>query len=489
LSSARITRRRFVVGSAGAAGALWLPATSAAARRRRHLSAHVVVVGAGMAGLTAARQLAAAGRDVVVLEAQRRVGGRVQNHRVAPGVITELGGEFVGPTQDHVLALAARLGIGTFKTYNEGNNVLFLNGRRSLYPASPGVSPDPDFQAAVAAGLKLDAMAAEVPVDRPWRARHAAAWDRQTFGHWVDAHLPTRGARTLVKVASRAIWGADPEDMSLLYALFYTAAAGNPQTKGSFLRLIATGGGAQDSRILGGSQRIPLELARRLGRRVVLGAPVRRIVRERGGVRVEAAGIEVRAQRAIVAAPPLVAASIDYSPRLPRAKLAAMRAARPGNLSKWEAVYDRPFWRDAGLSGQVISELDPANSTFDNSPPSGSPGIVFGFVGGAARRANRGGTLARHRAKLVSNLVALFGDEARDVRAYYEGNWNDRDDVWTRGCPVAHFGRGRFLPLAPHLRARVGPIHFAGTETATYWNGYMDGAVSSGERAAREVVR
>jgi monoamine oxidase len=477
------TRREFVVG---AVGTLFLPYV-AAARRRRTLSVDVVVVGAGLAGLSAARDVAAAGRDVAVLEARRRVGGRIQNHRVAPGVISELGAEFVGPTQDHVLALAAELGIATFKTYNEGNDVLFLNGRRSLYPATPGISDEPDFQAAVAAALKLDAMAAEVPVDRPWKARHAAAWDRQTLGGWVHRHLRTRGARTLIKVASRAVWGADPSELSLLYALFYIAAAGNPTTKGSVLRLIGTPGGAQDSRFVGGSQRLALELQRRLGRRVVVGAPVRRIVHTRGGVHVTADGVEVRARRAIVTAPPLVAADIAFSPPLPRGKLVAMRAAHPGALSKWEAVYDRPFWRDAGLSGQVTSELDPANTTFDNSPPSGSPGILFGFVGGAAQRANRGHSRAQHRAKLISNLVALFGDEARRVRGYFEGNWSH--DVWTRGCPVAHFGRGQFRPLAPHLRQRVGPIHFAGTETAIFWNGYMDGAVSSGERAAREALR
>src|SRR5947209_14933321 len=331
-------------------------------------------------------------------------------------------------------------------------------------------------------------MAATVPVDRPWKARHAEAWDRQTLGDWTHRHLHTRAARILVKIFARAAWGADPAELSLLYVLFFIAAAGNPTTKGSILRLIATGDGAQDSRFVGGSQRLPIELARRLGRRVVLGAPVRRITHVRGGVHVEAEGVDVRARHAIVTAPPLVAADIAFSPALPRGKLAAMRAVHPGALSKWEAVYDRPFWRDANLSGQVISELDPANSTFDNSPPSGSPGVLFGFVGGAALRANRRHTKTQHRAKLISNFVALFGDEARQVRGYFEGNWSDRDDVWTRGCPVAHFGRGHFRPLAPHLRQHVGPIHFAGTETATFWNGYMDGAISSGKRAAREAL-
>jgi monoamine oxidase len=482
----RTTRRELVGGAAAAGVGLWLPARAAAGGRRR-VTTDVAVVGAGLAGLTAARELTRAGHDVVVLEARDRVGGRVLNEDVGRGAVTELGGQYAGPTQDRLLALARALGIDTFPTHNEGDNVLLLGGRRSRYPASTGISGDPDFLAALALVPALDAMAAEVPVAAPWRAPRAGEWDRTTLGAWAAPRLPTPGARAVFDAAVRAVWGAEADELSLLYALFYTAAAGNETTPGSFARLISTGGGAQELRFAGGSQRIATALARRLDAPVALRAPVRRIERVRGGVRVTADRLVVRARRVVVAVPPVLAARIDVSPALPRGKRELLRRVRPGRLTKWEALYERPFWREEGLSGQAVSDRGPANTTFDNTPPRGGPGILLGFVGGDEhRRVRREGTAARRR-RLTGNLVALFGDEARAMTGFLEGDWVR--EAWTRGCPVGHTGRTVLSTLGPALRAPVGRVHFAGAETADFWFGYMDGAVRSGERAAAEVGR
>ena len=382
-----LTRRGFVAGAAAtAAAAAWTPTTAAAKRKRNKLSADVVVVGAGLAGLTTARQLVKKGKDVIVLEARDRVGGRTLNDRVAPGVITEVGGQYVGPTQDRVLAMARSLGVGIFPTYNEGNNVLVINGERSLYPASPGLSDNPDFQAAVAAAGPLDQMATEVPVAAPWKAPRAEEWDNQTLGQFRDQTISSPGGRQIFNVAVRAIFGAEPDSLSLLYTLFYTACAGNPANPGSFLRLIATGGGAQESRFDGGSQQISILAAKKLGQRVVLRAPVQRIESGKDDVTVFAPALEVSARRVVVTAPPVLAGKIDYSPALPSAKAKLLKAITPGTLLKLEAIYDRPFWRDQGLSGQAVSPVNPANTTFDNTPPQGSPGIMFGFVGGSAAK-------------------------------------------------------------------------------------------------------
>jgi monoamine oxidase len=425
---------------------------------------------------------------VVVLEARGRVGGRLLNEPLGRGVISELGGQYIGPTQDRLLALARSLGVGTFKTYNEGDNVLVLAGRRSRFPASPGIADDPDYAAAVALVPVLDAMAAEVPVAAPWRAPRADEWDRTTLGAWAAPRLPTAGARALLDVASRSIWGAEAGEVSLLYALFFIAAAGNETTPGSFARLISTGGGAQDARFVGGSQRIAIGLARRLDAHVALRAPVRRIERVRGGVRVSGDRLVVRARRVVVAVPPVLAARIDVSPALPRGKRELLRGLRPGRMAKWEAVYERPFWREAGLSGQIISDVGPTNTTFDNTPPGRrGPGILFGFVGGDEYRRVRREDRAAHRRRFTETLVASFGDEARSMIEYFEGDWFR--ETWTRGCPVAHAGPDVLRTLGPALRTPVDRVHFAGTETASYWFGYMDGAVRSGERVAAEVGR
>jgi monoamine oxidase len=485
----RTTRRAFIAaGAATGAGAL-LPfdVSAAGKRRRRRRRVDVAIVGGGFAGLSAARSLARAGKEVCVLEARDRVGGRTFNHRVQKGVIAELGGEYVGPTQDRILALAKAVGVDTFKTYNEGSNVLYLGGKRSLYPAATGLSDDPDFQQAfITAVTQLDPMAATVPVNAPWKAPRAREWDAMTAADWAQANLTSANARKIFAVAWEALFGAEPRETSLLYALAYIATAGNEKTPGSVARLLTTGGGAQDSRFVGGSQRVAIEVAKRLGSQVVLGSPVSEIEQHHGRVIVTSKRFVVEAEHVIVAVPPVLAARIDYSPKLPRGHRQLLRKIVPGHLIKWEAVYETPFWRGQGLSGQAVSDVGPANTTFDNSPPSGGPGIVFGFVGGDEARRFAKLSKAGRRDAVLGNFVTFFGDESRSPRDSFEMDWTQ--EAWTRGCPVGHTGKGVLRKYGPLLRKPVGRIHWAGTERATYWNGYMDGAVRSGEAAAKQVL-
>ena len=443
-------------------------------------SADVVVVGGGLAGLTAARAVAKAGRDVVVLEARDRVGGRTLNREIGDGKVVEVGGQWVGPTQERVLALAAELGVETFPTWTEGKNVLSTGGRLRRYSGTiPRLGPLAllDLEQL---RRRLDRLGGRVEPEAPWSAKDAARLDSQSLATWLDRAGFTRTGRRLIDVGVRMSMGADPSELSLLYMLAYARAAGN------FDAMLDVEGGAQQDRIVGGSQVLSLRIADELGQRVVLGAPVRRVERDSGGVRVHADGVTVAARRAIVAVPPPLIARIDWEPALPQTRAALAQRMPMAAMFKCTAIYSEPFWRDDGLNGEGVDDRGPIEATFDNSPPDGSPGALVGFVAGShARRWHRLEPSAR-RGEALTCFAHLFGDRARGAEAYIEQDW--AAEPWSTGGPIAVMGPGTMSQLGPALREPVGAVHWAGTETATTWTGYMDGAVRSGERAAAEVL-
>jgi monoamine oxidase len=443
-------------------------------------AADVVVVGAGLAGLATARDLTAAGRSVLVLEARDRVGGRIVSQDIGGGKIVEMGGQWAGPTQDRLYALAADLAVTTFPTYDTGRKVLHFNGKRGTYTgAIPRINPLvlADVGRAQA---RLEALARKVPPDAPWTAARAEQLDGQTFQTWVRRNTASRSARTLLALAAEAVFAAEPGDVSLLHVLFYSHSGG------SFQRLIDTTGGAQQDRFTGGSALLAERLAARLGNIVRLESPVSRIEVRGDAVTAHTPGRQFGSKRIIVTAPPLLAGRIDYSPALPSWREQLTQRAPMGSVIKCQVIYDEPFWRSDGLSGQATGDGAGARVVFDNSPPEGSPGILLAFLeGDEARRLGREPAPVRRQAVLDS-LVRYFGPRAAEPEAYLERDW--QQEHWSGGCYGTLFGPNVWTRYGPALREPVGPIHWAGTETASAWAGYMDGAIRSGECAAAEVL-
>ncbi|WP_394838188.1 FAD-dependent oxidoreductase [Pendulispora rubella] len=515
-----VSRRAILGGMAAAAGAFGFGCSDDVSSSDDASLAHasrlsngeqecdVVVVGAGIAGLVAARALSAQGLSVLVLEARGRVGGRTLNQSLARNGFSdrtiELGGQFVGPLpgqgpwpQDKIYNLAAEFGIGTFKTYNEGNYVNYGQGLRTTYSSASRVPLDLGTPNLIIALTAFNALAKQVPLDAPWDAPKAAEWDSMTVESWMRSSLlppagPDAPTNHAVQLAVQSVLSTEPREVSLLRWLFYVASAGGLDN------LLNTAGGGQDSRFVGGSQRISVAMAETLGERLHLNTAVRRIQHADGKVKVSGDGYTVTAKRVIVAIPPSLAGRMAYDPPLaalhPRGFLRDQLTQRfpMASVIKINLVYERPFWRDDGLAGQATSDSGAVRVTFDNTPypESGSPGVLMGFIEGDEARIWSARSREERYAKVLDDMARLFGPRVRaplgGIQGYYEGLWNL--DEWAGGGPTCNQAPGGLIQYRSAVRDPIGLIHWSGTETATRWTGFMDGAVESGQRAAQEVL-
>jgi monoamine oxidase len=427
---------------------------------------------------------------VIVLEGRNRIGGRMLNHDIGGGHVTELGAQFVGPTQDHIIGLADQLGVKRFDTYDSGLNLYYSNGMKTPFSDQlpTGAAPAAVGPEAANVVAQLDSMSQQVPVDAPWKAPSAEDWDSQTLYTWLKNNSATPQFMGVASAATEAIFGCEPRELSLLYTLFYIASSGNETNAGTFERNFNTRGGAQAQRFVGGSVLVPQAMARALGRRIFLKTPARRIVQTRTGVRVDSDRLSFVGKQVIVAMPPPIAGRLIYEPQLSALRDQLTQKMGMGSLMKAEAVYDKPFWRtqDLGYTGQVISDVGPVKATFDNSPPDSSVGVLMGFIGGHEARQLAQKSPAEQQAAALGSFANYFGDQAKSPKEYVQFNWSN--EIWNRGCPVSVLAPGVLLDFGEAIRRPEGRIHWAGTETSNYWNGYMDGAVRSGERAAAEAL-
>jgi monoamine oxidase len=444
--------------------------------------ASVVVVGAGYAGLSAALALHEQATDVLVLEGADRVGGRVSSEVLAGGVVVDHGGQWVGPTQTRLLAAAERFGCATFPTYDTGDHLeLWTDGARRPYRGS-GPVDGPGIEEYLTAVDVIDAMARTIDLENPSATKDLRDWDSETAQSFFDRTVADKDARLRLALAVEGVWTVEPRDISLFHLLFYVASAGG------FDQLMETENAAQERRFVSGAQSVALAIADHLGDRVRLNTPVRHVEQLDDRVIVETDRGSVVASHVIVAASPGAAVRIRFTPMLAAPRNRWMERSAMGDVAKIHTVYPAPFWRAHGLSGQATVYGDRSvGVVFDNSPADGSAGLLVSFVYGERlqRWSTRGA--AERRDDVLSTLGALFGDAASNPSQYTEKIWPN--DPWARGGYAASPAPGTWFEHgATGWRTPCGRIHWAGTETSSVWNGYIDGAIASGQRAAGEIV-
>ena len=452
------------------------------AGERDHTDATVVVVGAGYAGLSAALDLHDRGIDVLVLEGSERVGGRVYSETLADGLVIDHGGQWVGPTQANLHAAAQRFGCATFPTYDIGTHLeLWADGVCRPFRGS-GPVDGAGVAAYDAATELIDEMAGTIDVNDPTACEHLDEWDSQTVQSFFDRTVPDKDARLRLALSVQGVWSTEARDISLFHFLFYVASGGG------YEQLMETEGCAQESRFVGGAQSVARAIAAHLGDRVRLDTPVRHIRHGEDGVRLETENGTVHADHVVVAVSPGAAVRLRFSPALPYPRRRWMDRHSMGDVAKIHTVYDRPFWREHGLSGQAtVYGEHSVGVVFDNSPADASVGVLVSFVYG--ERLHRWSAMADEdrRSDVLATLADIFGPEAGVPQNYTEKIWPL--DAWAFGGYAANPAPGVWTEHgARGWRAPAGRLHWAGTETASVWNGYIDGAISSGQRAAAEIV-
>jgi monoamine oxidase len=440
------------------------------------------VIGAGFAGLTAALRLKQGGHSLALLEARDRVGGRTFTEVRADGAWIDRGGAWIGPGQDRIYGLLDEFGVRSYKQYAGGESMMVVDGRQFRYKGTVPRTLNPFATVNLGtAFLELAKMCKTIPLEAPWDAKKADKWDGITVAQWLDHHVPSLAARDLLETAIGGTYTSDTSEVSLLFALHQMASGGGPEF------VFGIEHGSQDSRIVGGMGAVYGPMAAAIGDSLHLSQPVRRIDQDHEGVTVRADDMTVRARRAVVAVPIAIASQIIYEPMLSVDRSLLQQRMPSGAIYKINIVYDEPFWRADGLSGQSAAPGTPAPVTIDACTDTASPGVLCVIVEGPTARELCAVDATERRTLVLDELAKRFGAKAHSPVDFIEQNWTT--ERYSGGGMISHAPPGVLTEFGPALREPCGRIHWAGTESAAVMCGWVDGAVRSGERAATEVVQ
>lgn len=444
------------------------------------LQRDVVIIGAGASGLTAATRLRAAGLSVAVLEARDRVGGRLWTNDIE-GAMLEIGGQWVSPDQDALIETLAELGLETYSRYREGDSV-YINAigehtrfTGEIFPVEASTQREMERLINV-----LDALVADIGPREPWAHPMAEALDSVTWLQWLTDQTDDIEARDNIALfIAEAMITKPAHAFSALQAILMAASAG------SFSHLVDADF-ILDKRVIGGLQQVPLLLADQLGDAVFLNQPVRRLDWSGTGVTATADGMTVRARHAIVAVPPNLYSRIDFQPSLPRRQQQMHQHLSLGLVIKVHAVYETPFWRDAGLSGTAFSPYEIVHESYDNTNHDDPRGTLVGFV--SDRKADHMFSLPADERKqiILTSLSHYYGEQALNPVVYYESDWAAEE--WTRGAYAASFDMGGLHRFGADLRTPVGPIHWSCSDLAAEGYQHVDGAIRMGRQTADAIL-
>ena len=421
---------------------------------------------------------------MALLEARDRVGGRTYTEELdlhGSGFWIDRGGAWIGPGQDRIYALMSEFGVPAYKQYTQGESMMIVGGKQHRYEGAIPWTVSPWATMNLGAGLiKVRQMCQSIPLEAPWQARKAADWDQISLAAWLDKNLLSQQARDMLDMALAGPYTSAASEVSLLWVLYQMASGGGPEF------VVSSKDGSQDSRPVGGMGAIYRPMATELGAALQLSQPVRDIAQDADGVTVRSDGLTIRAGRVIVAVPLAIASQIGYQPTLPVDRLLLHQRMPSGAILKISVVYDEPFWRADGLSGQTASPGSLATLTIDAGTDTGRPGVMCVITEGpAARRLGRLGEADR-KAAVLHELVDRFGEKARSPIGYHEQDWTV--ERYSGGGMISHAPTGVLTEFGHALREPCGRIHWAGTESSAVMCGWVDGAIRSGERAAAEVL-